>query len=131
MAKRLLPVIGIGQKLLRTSQQREFVKKQVVKKKFVKSDKSLGSKEQKNSLGNFCKCSMGCDVRKKNHLTRVIKTIRYLGVRAVCLGEACFFQPVRKSHKTKVRKGFFFGNQGPTVKGAALKCGMVGNNVKC
>ena len=46
------------------------------------------------------------------------------------LGEA-FFPTGPKSHKTKVRKGFFLGNQVLTVKGAALRCGMVGNNVKC
>ena len=53
VAKRLLPVIGKEQKSSRTSQQRELVKKQVVKKKFVKSDKSLGSKKQKTVRGIF------------------------------------------------------------------------------
>jgi len=52
VAKRLLPVVGKEQESLRTSQQRETRQKAVVKKKFVKSDNNLGSKEQKQS-GEF------------------------------------------------------------------------------
>jgi len=49
----LLPMIGTIQKLLRTSQQREFVKNKLWKENFVKSDRSLGSNVQETVRGIF------------------------------------------------------------------------------
>ena len=91
----------------------------------MKSDKNLGSKRAENSQGNFFKCSMGCDVRKKNHLTRVIKTIRYLGVRAVRFGRGVFFYPTGpKISQNQGKKRVLFGNQVLIVR----RCGTYGGN---
>ena len=43
-----------------------------MKKKFLRKVTAVGFKRAENSRGNFVKCITGCDVREKNHLSRII-----------------------------------------------------------
>ncbi len=64
---------------------------------------------------------------KKSHLDRVIKTIRYLGIRAVCSGKRRVFYPTGpKISQNQGKKRVLFGNQVWVVKGYGT---YGGNNV--